>query len=544
MRLDEVKNSVGIYKQMRGILLLIMLIAPTLLAAQKGTYLISFTDKLSSPFSITQPNEFLSEKALQRRAKQGIEIDESDLPVNSSYIDGLKRQGAEILYTSKWLNAAVIKSEQSALADILALPFVTITNLSSGTLSPQSDDEEFVPATDYGRSFRQLSILDIDLMHTVGFRGEGIDIAVFDGGFMGADTIPAFQHLNILSVYDFVGRDHEIFAHSDHGTLVLSTLASQFPNQLIGSAYNANYHLLRTENSSTEERLEEFCWLVAAEYADSAGVDIINSSVSYSDFASPIDSYEQSQMDGKTTLVTQAANWAFSKGMFIVASVGNEGQNGDLPSIGAPADSPSVLAVGSIRFDGLISPFSSQGPSADGRIKPDVVALGNGTVVSRSNGSVSTANGTSYSAPLVTGLVAGIWQALPQLSNAELLELIRKSASDYDRPDNIYGYGIPSFEYFLNNYNLLDEAYFEGVQFGLYPNPFSNKFTLYSDKFLPEEHVRLTLFGLSGKVVVEMNNEWENFQSSFQIKNLQNGLYIGKFSTSKHQVVFKIRKLN
>jgi subtilisin family serine protease len=277
---------------------------------------------------------------------------------------------------------------------------------------------------DYGLSTNQVSMIGADIMHQQGFTGKGMSIAVFDSGFRNAHLLPAFRHVftsnRILATYDFVNKEESVYEDDEHGLRVFSAMAAYVPGQIIGTAYEAEYLLFRTEDASSEFRIEEINWLLAAEYADSAGVDVINSSLGYNYFSNPGMNYSRADMDGNTALVTRAADMAAATGMLVVVSAGNEGDD-PWQTVAAPADADSVLSVGAVDRDGLYATFSSRGPTADGRIKPEVVAQGRGTVLSAASGNTVSSNGTSYSSPVLAGMATGFWQAYPHLTNMEEL---------------------------------------------------------------------------------------------------------------------------
>ncbi|MEM9981698.1 MAG: S8 family serine peptidase, partial [Bacteroidota bacterium] len=301
---------------------------------------------------------------------------------------------------------------------------------------------------DYGKSFGQVSMLGADEMHLSGHRGQGMVVAIFDAGFNNVDEIPAFKHLfkeqRILGTYDFVKHEESVFEDDDHGRMVLSCIAAYDRGQMIGTAPEASFYLFRTEDAYSEYRVEEYNWLVAAEKADSLGVDVINSSLGYNNFDDTSMSYRYEDMDGKTAIISQAAEFASEVGMIVVSSAGNEGGN-KWKYITAPADAPSVLSVGAVTSKQKIAYFSSRGNTSDGRIKPDLVAQGQSTRVVKRDGSVGAASGTSFSAPVMCGLVTSFWGANPQLTSRQVVSYLKRAGSQSVRPDATYGYGLPSY---------------------------------------------------------------------------------------------------
>jgi subtilisin family serine protease len=282
------------------------------------------------------------------------------------------------------------------------------------------------------------------MLHDSGFRGKGMTIAILDAGYLNADIIPALQSVNILGTRDFVCPESDIYAESSHGMQVLSCMAMNTPHNLVGTAPEAAFWLIRSEDSGSEQMVEEDYWAAAIEFADSVGADVVNSSLGYTVFDNPADNVRYWEQDGATRLISRSASMVASKGMVLCCSAGNEG-DGTWKRTGCPADAKDVLAVGAIDFKGVNTRFSSLGHTADGRIKPDVMARGGNSAVMRTNGVVGSANGTSFSSPILCGMVACLWQALPHLTSYELMELIRKNGNNASHPDNVYGYGVPDF---------------------------------------------------------------------------------------------------
>jgi subtilisin family serine protease len=425
-------------------------------------YLVNLKDKKESKYSINKPEEFLSKRAIDRRIRYKIPIDEKDIPVNQKYIIELKALGLKIHNISRWTNSVVVYTEDTLLIESLPgkLSFVKSVgfqkiskNQNPKNLLQKSPVNQFgiqsidsVIALKYGQSFNQIKMHNGHLMHQDGFQGQGMHVAILDGGFYKVNVLPAFDslrtHKQILGVRDFVKDTVSIFNASDHGMKVLSTMAGNIPGQLIGTAPKAKYWLIRTEHTATEYMIEEFNWVVGAEFADSVGVDVINSSLGYNVFDDKINSHAYIDMDGNSAISSIGADIAASKGMLIVVSAGNEGAD-QWKYITSPADADSVLTVGGVMQDGRLAYFSSRGPTSDSRIKPDVCAIGLSPAVSGTSGNVSFSSGTSFSSPIMAGLVTILWQAHPELSNMEIIEIVRRCSSMYNKPDNSFGYGIP-----------------------------------------------------------------------------------------------------
>ena len=409
-----------------------------------------------TPFSVNRPSEFLSQRSIDRRKRQGIPVDLTDLPVAPAYEKQVAEAGIEIVGKSKWNNTLLIRiHKDKELRKLEGLEFITKrkkvfqapdsvsqrmrSNVRNG-LNEWSQGDEF-----YGAADAQLKSLNGKKLHENGYRGKGMMIAVFDGGFMNADKIPALHKIKLAGVKDFVVPESKsVFGEMEHGTMVLSTMAANAPDFYVGVAPEAQYLLIRCEDERTESLAEEDYWASAAEYADSCGVDIINSSLGYHGFDdSSMDHYYYEQ-DGNTALISRTASMCADKGIVCVNSAGNDGM-GSWKKINFPADAKDILTVGSINEHGMNAAFSAVGPTADGRIKPDVMAFGSPTCVITGRGSIINDNGTSFSSPLVAGMVACLWQALPGKTAKQIIKLVKLAGDNQQHPDNVFGYGVPDF---------------------------------------------------------------------------------------------------
>ena len=504
------------------------------------TYLVLLRDKAGTSYSISRPDQFLSQRSILRRQKQNIPVLERDLPVNPAYVTQLQQTGAKIWFTSRWLNAVLIEATDATLASVQKLPLVKglefgrslasarlpapVRPVSAGSAQQTRKFGELEPLN-YGASQEQVSQIGVDNMHRQGYHGETMLIGVLDAGFLNADKVgflkPLFDEGRVLATYDFVRKETAVYEDDSHGLSCLSALAATADNQLYGTAFNAQFILLRTEDAATESRVEEANWLFGAEYADSAGVDVISSSVGYTQFDDASASYTYADMDGKTALSTRAAQVATETGMVVVVAAGNEG-NSAWRYLSAPSDAASVLAVGAVNQTGQRAAFSSVGPSADNRVKPDLAARGQGTVVGSPGGQILMGSGTSFAAPLVAGLAAGFWQAHPQLTATQVTEALRRSGSQSDNPDNELGYGIPNFE---RASRLAEDL----SQLLIYPNPFSESepLSVFWGEVEPNVPLNATLTDLTGRIL------WGRQQavgslSAFMLPNLNlsAGIYV------------------
>ena len=442
-------------------------------------YRVEFTDKNHNSFSIDNPTMFLSERALQRRANHGIEVTQVDLPVSFLYIDSLKRMGFEVLNTSRWFNSATIRCLPEEIEKLNKIDFVKQTfTPKKEVIEIEIEDEEDNDEIDletllrllfqddyddngddfeyqyveaplyYGGAAAQIGMLNGQALHERGFRGQGMFIAVIDGGFFRANELSGFDSLRTAGRFhglvNFTPDSENPFGRNSHGTNVLSILATCLPGKMIGSAPEADYILLRSEEIEHEYRVEEDNWIAAVEYADSIGVDLISCSLGYTTFDDFSQNHNKDDLDGRTVRTSRAATMAAARGMIVCISAGNSG-NDDWGIISVPADADSIVAVGAVYLNGRRAEFSSVGPAADNRIKPDLMAIGARTAYQNSMGSIVTGSGTSYSTPVIAGLIACLWQANKDKTNMEIIEMVKRTASHFDNPDTLYGYGIPDF---------------------------------------------------------------------------------------------------
>lgn len=462
---------------MKKIVALTCLIGISLAArAQYARYLIQFIDKKGTAHSLAAPATYLSAKAIERRTQQHIQLDSTDLPVSAAYLDSLRKiPGITVLNTSKWLNQALIRTtDVAALTAINNYPFVrSVSPLGLRTPADQGSNrpEKWIETTtpmdpadiaqaarntgdmvlNYGSNYNQVHLHRGEYLHTLGFTGRGIVIAVLDAGFRNYHTNPALDSVRlqnrILGTWDYVNNESSVSEDDVHGLNCFSIIASNRPGQLVGTAPHASFWLLRSEQAGVEYPVEEQYWAAAAEFADSAGADMISSSLGYLDFDNPAFNHSYAQRDGNTTLITRAADYAARKGMIVMNSAGNYGaRTDDLKFVSCPADGDSVVAVGATTAAGTIAPFSSWGPNGAGRVKPNIVSQGQSAVFAGPAGTPATGNGTSYANPNIAGLVACLWQAFPELSNMQLIDAVQRSAHKYNNPDNRFGYGLPDFK--------------------------------------------------------------------------------------------------
>ena len=421
------------------------------------TYFVYLHDKQRSPYSLSQPELFLSERALFRRESQHLDLDSTDLPVSPAYLDSLRRQGARVIHTSRWLNGATIEACEDDIEKIKTLPFVDsleCTNrhkLNDKAAMPKhrlSDNE--TELLDYGFAEQQTRMIGLDKLHEAGHNGNGMLIAVVDNGFLNVDQRAAFSHVreHIIDTLNLVPEVGSLFSFGNHGTYVLSIMAAVRQDTtrsrcFRGAAIDADYALIRSEDDIHESLLEVDNQVVAFEFADSIGADIINSSLGYYHFDDTTSNFSYLTLDGRTARNSLAATMAARKGMILCIAAGNEAQS-EWRYICTPADADSILTIGSVDSLRTYSAFSSIGPTADGRIKPDIATMGSASGVVSVDGNPSRGNGTSFASPLAAAMVACLWAALPNLTNMQLIELIKTHASQANAPDIRLGWGIPN----------------------------------------------------------------------------------------------------
>ncbi len=540
---------------MKKYLLLSFLLAIALVSSRAEAqtlprYLIYFKDKASTPFSVQKPEAFLSQRAIARRQRQGIAITAADFPVNPTYIQAVRQTGAKVFFTSRWFNAALLEATDTQWAAIKALPFYkgTERNLPiapAGTpgvarLGAVYDKFGTQETIDYGRTLGQLTMLGIPETHEKGFHGEGMFIAVLDAGFPKANELgylkPIFDSKRMLDTYDFVSRKTNVYDNHPHGLNCLSIIGAEQPGLMVGAAYKASFALYRTENDLSETPYEEATWIMAAERADSLGVDIISSSLGYNQFDNSVYDYTIKDLDGRTALISKAALHAARRGILVVSSAGNSG-NDPWKFITPPADADSVLAIGAVFANRSYVAFSSIGPTADGRIKPDVAAQGAGTTIGNTNGGASSGSGTSFSAPLIAGMAAVVWQEFPYLTAQQLIKVLQEAGDRAANPDNLLGYGVPTVQR-AQEIVVRDYASLNAV---LYPNPTSEAVYLrFGENRVPiaTEAQILNTAGVSLTPVMPVT------EADFRLPvgTLAAGLYFVKITTPQGVRVLKFLK--
>ncbi|CAN5775966.1 S8 family serine peptidase [soil metagenome] len=540
---------------MKKLYILFLFILLTSESFAYSKYWIVFTDKNSTPYSISTPSAFLSARSIQRRQTQNIPITTYDLPVDPNYVAQVLATGTVTLnYKSKWMNAiSITTTDANALTAIAALPFVQNVGpvLRAGRADHFSEAADEVPVNmqrvgngnsaqsyNYGASFGQVNQINVDCLHDLGFNGAGKIIAVLDDGFANVNTVTAFDSIRInnqiLGTYDFVLGVQNVYNVGGHGTMCLSDMAANLPGQIIGTAPGASYFLLRTEDAATEYLIEEDHWVAGAEYADSAGADIIATSLYYTQFDDPSQNHTYADMDGRTTVCAIAAAFTARVGILTFACAGNSGSSPWF-YIGTPADADSILAVGAVDASGNLAGFSSRGPSSDGRIKPDISAMGVNAIVVNSSGAVTTASGTSFATPLSAGGAACLWQSAPTYSAMQLRHAIHMSSSQWANPDNLKGYGIPDF--CLSNI-ILSQSQAEIVNenyFSVSPNPSDGEMN-FSISIAAGKAGSIELFDMTGKLIRAVNIQTAQNSFVMHAEDLNEGIYFCRLMVNGEMV--------
>lgn len=508
---------------------------------------VYFSDKQNAQFYLDNPLEMLSQRALDRRAAQNIQLDIKDVPVTQSYIDQVDAaSGITVLARSKWLNAVHVRGFQPSISALANLSFVSSVDFANDALDANSDrmtakiDNQPNAASQsrpsaqldvqvdfaYGNSANQIQMLNGHVLHQQDHTGAGKIVAIMDAGFPGVDTAAPFQRLFdnnlVLGGYNFVDRDQNVYSRNNHGTLVLSTMGGFSEGQLVGTAPDAQYYLFITEAIEYENPLEESLWVEAAEMADSLGVDVINTSLGYPSYDNPAYDYSYEERNGTKAFISRGADIAFSRGMVVVVSGGNEG-NADDNFVSVPADAIDVLSIGAVNASENYASFSSIGPTVDGRVKPDVVAQGVAAIVSDETGEITFANGTSFSGPIMAGMVATFWSAVPELTNRQVVDFIKQSADLFSNPTPQKGYGVPDFNLALQNALSIEENRADALV--LWPNPVRNAIHL---EFSESDPITLEVYNQLGQIVLK--GRFDQQTSSVDCSELASGIYIYSLS--------------
>lgn len=527
MKITWCHNSIVDYT----IYILCFFITTNSLQAQDAElYRVTFKDKSGQEHLLNTPKLYLSNKALQRRGRNNVSVNETDLPVKAAYIDSLTSKGAKIVGVSKWFNCVtVVLGDNTSVSEVKKLSCVSEVRIirKKSNFSNKKYRKKFEDVAELSESgFDQVALVKGHSLHELGYRGKGISIAVLDGGFGKADHYESLANARnesrIADAVDFVFPRKNIYNCNAHGAMVLSIMAGEKDGVLYGTAPEATYYLLRTEDTESEWPCEEDNWVAAAEYADSAGVDVINTSLGYTTFDDAEFDYSYNDLNGKVSRISQGATMAALKGIIVVASAGNEG-NDAWKYIGVPADAEKVITVGAVDSTGIKVAFSSVGPTSDRRVKPDVVAMGAQVVVEADIGVYALGSGTSFSAPVISGMIACLVQAFPNIPAEKIKGALLLSASQYNSPDSAMGYGIPDF---YETYQLLaQENNASHADFLVYPNPFSALLNI-NTYFENTGITTLRCFNMYGQQMFSLQNEKTFIHLQGELQLLREGMYI------------------
>ncbi len=530
---------------MKKLILFFILILLSLgVRAQKiaeGVYWVYFSDKAGNGYQVKQPEQFLSDRSVNRRALQQLAVDPLDLPVNPAYLQEIRDMGVIIKHVSRWLNGiAMIQMDEELFNEVLQKSFTDTVPWKPEKLTlhfpPTTGQARFfpplaqAPSFDYGIAREQVEMLRTDQLHAMGYTGGGVWIGVLDAGFFNVDSLPSFLPLldeeRILGTRNYVNGTSIFRQSNSHGMSVLSLMAGEWDGNMVGTAPHASYLLCMTEDPVQETRIEELAWIEAAEYADSLGVDVLNTSLGYSEFDGGIYDYSYSDMDGVSSFISRAASLTASRGMILCNSAGNSGDD-EWFYVTAPADATDILAVGAVDSTNLLASFSSRGPSFDSRIKPDVTAMGKATGVQHRSGGLARGNGTSYASPLLAGSVATLWQAFPDLPANELIFNIKQSGHLSARPDSNYGFGTPNMLYAYHSITGIP-ARMKSGEMEIWPNPATDRIMIRIPETLSGlQQVRL--YDMSGKLT--LLQELELPGALILPASMKSGIYITEIRT-------------
>lgn len=503
---------------------------------------VYFNDKPNAAAQLATPLNFLTQRALDRRANQNISLQVNDVPVHQPYIDQVTAApGITVKAKSKWLNCVHVRGSVANINALELLSFVNRVEFADNslnlkrpqpkTINPVNKQMDVQVNFNYGNSGNQIQMLNAHLLHQANYTGGGKIIAVLDSGFINVNSISPFQRLFsnnlILGGYNYVSRNTDVYTLHNHGTMTLSCLAGFVDGQLVGTAPDAQYYLFVTEDVTEENPVEESYWVEGAEEADRLGVDIISTSLGYYRFDDSSYGHDYSDFTGDKAFASKGANIAFSKGIVVVASAGNSGNNtAPLNRVGVPAEATNVLAIGAVKADETLAAFSSVGPSFDNRIKPDLMAQGQSAVLANTDGDIQTANGTSFSCPILAGAIACFWQAVPSLTNQQVVNFVKQSADRFNSPNAQFGYGIPDFQLALQAALLgTDDNQLQAFRF--FPNPVNDTVTFITPDYAGRAEVKC--YNNLGQLVLSQNIQ--NRVQALSLENLESGIYYFNIAT-------------
>ena len=539
-----------------GLTIVFLLFVATALQAVTTSYYfyVQFANKNNSPYSLANPAEYLSAKAIERRNQRAQGIDSTDLPVNPAYLQQIENLGIHVHSRSKWMNGAtVLLTDSSKMSLVRTLPFVKRVQYTGkiDVAAPVSirRTKNNIEATEYGSATTQINQLNGKYLHNLGFRGKDIIIGVIDAGFNNVNINPAFDSLRLqgrlLGTKDIINPASNIYAEDTHGANVLSTMTGNSPNLFLGTAPDASYWLIRTEYAPTEFVVETDFWCAGIEFADSVGVDVVNSSLGYTQFDDVSMNFTYADMNGTVSRASRAAELAAKKGIIIVNSAGNEG-NKTWHYIGSPADAKGIVCVGGVTNTGTSSVFSSFGPSSDNRVKPEICSMGTSSAIVNPTGAVSFGSGTSYASPIMAGMMACFLQAAKTYYQPchldTLLKAVFESASIYNSPTAQLGYGIPDFQLALANLpfvNALRITETKDVVIGY--NSYDKTIHIRWMDGQNTSKKKVSAYSITGSLQISENID--ELETVLKVNHLISGMYIvsisGNGKTTSHKVIIR-----
>ncbi|MBK5214730.1 MAG: S8 family peptidase [Flavobacteriaceae bacterium] len=540
---------------MKKLSLLVLIFISTFSFAQTEDALVYLEAKDPTVVAtgLADPVTILTQAAIDRKNAQGIVIDDRDVPLNETQKATIEAAaGISVLAKSKWLNAVYVRGTQNNINNLLNLTFVTDVEFADKSLNRPTGGKQFTkdkfeienqsrPVYNYGSATNQTEMINVDYLHENNYTGQDILVAYMDNGYPGVLTNPAYATLRnegrLKGYYDFVAREENYIGTGSHGAGTFSDAAGFLNGQFVGTAPGASYYLFITEDDNSESPAEEAYWVEALERADSLGVYVTNTSLSYQTFDNTSFDHEYVDLDGQTTIAARGSNAAFDKGLINVVSAGNAGN--DFGYVATPSDAPGSLTIGAVDANGNYVSFSSRGPNSAGVIKPDVMAKGLDAAIVSQNGNVTTASGTSFSSPITAGAVASLWGAVPTLKNNVVMQAIRESADRYNNPTNQYGYGIPDFgaalDYLLT---LGTEQQMLDTNFALYPNPVSTQINISFPKSV--ENAKFALYNVLGEKILQ--TRITSMKNSIDVSGLSSGMYIASITSNNKTTSYKIIK--
>jgi hypothetical protein len=505
--------------------------------------------------ALADPITILTQAALDRKDTQGIMIDDRDVPLNETYKAAIEASpGISVLAKSKWLNAVYVRGTEANINNLLNLSFVTDIEFADKTLNRPTGGKQFTPNKfevenqfpsrpiyNYGSATNQTEMINVDYLHENDFTGQDIIVAFMDNGYPNVLSNPAYATLRnegrLLGWYDFVARVENPTGTGSHGASTFSDAAGFLNGQFVGTAPGASYYLYVTEDDNSESPAEEAYWVEALERADSLGVYVTNTSLSYQTFDNLSFDHEYPDLDGQTTIAARGSNAGFDKGMINVVSAGNAGN--DFGYVATPSDAPGSFTIGAVDANENYVSFSSRGPNSAGVIKPDVMAKGLDAAVVSQNGNVTTASGTSFSSPITAGAVASLWSAVPHLKNDVVMQAIRESADRYNNPTDEYGYGVPNFGDALNYLlTLSNEEQLLDNNFALYPNPVTTQINISFPK--SAENAEFSLYNVLGEKILQ--TRITALKNTIDVSGLSSGMYIASITSNNKTTSYKIIK--